>query len=509
MYGCGVDWSAQEGHATRAETCSPFEVSCLFPGDARCDGVGTTSLFVILLAVGDPWGTAVWGHKRILLRCTRGCISVCPHKEETRGGGGDEISFPNQQGPGVGIQSVSRALRTGVPTHRSSCGCVWLVYRHHCCPSPQESCTWVLSLCCRKSERTRCNEPHLFWQNHHLCDWTDLDKRFSEFGPTGLLLTQRKAGTQWSWPSRFPASGRRSQESCPTLLGFGTLRSLWSPWNLPSSQDLEEMWWEPIGRVFLWLCSVCSCAPPPPVSDAFCWESSSSSDSDPRSLSLPPFSMLLLELPTEVWETPNLEVGDKGQKMKRRRAVHKSESWRRQHRSQRTSPELLPRSGFSLCCIVHLLLLPNVLLFFSIVKRAYPLFTAGFKSSRVGLCAQTHLDDPFLSCSLTFPTKIPNISNSFCRGFLIKHLHYYHQHLDWSLFRQFCRMWHWGKRMRQMCNRRRFKQFNLEMPLRSVRLSLLTWCFHRAHWTPHHWTQTDPQSWQSSVGSDSRRRPGG
>lgn len=34
----------------------------------------------------------------------------------------------------------------------------------------------------------------------------------------------------------------------------------------------------------------------------------------------------------------------------------------------------------------------------------------------------------------------------------------------------------------------------------------LTWYFHHAHWTPHHGTQTGPQSWQSSVGSDSPRR---
>lgn len=54
-----------------------------------------------------------------------------------------------------------------------------------------------------------------------------------------------------------------------------------------------------------------------PVSDVFCWESSSSSDSDPRSRSLPPFSMLLLELSAEVWETPNLEVGDNGEKLRR------------------------------------------------------------------------------------------------------------------------------------------------------------------------------------------------
>lgn len=41
-----------------------------------------------------------------------------------------------------------------------------------------------------------------------------------------------------------------------------------------------------------------------------------------------------------------------------------------------------------------------------------------------------------------------------------------------------------------------------------VRLFLLTWCFRRARWTPRHWTRTDPQSWPSSVGSDSPRRPG-
>lgn len=51
----------------------------------------------------------------------------------------------------------------------------------------------------------------------------------------------------------------------------------------------------------------------------------------------------------------------------------------------------LPCSGFSLCCIVDLLLLPDVLLLLSIIKLAYPLFTAGFESSRIGLCTnQTH-----------------------------------------------------------------------------------------------------------------------
>lgn len=52
----------------------------------------------------------------------------------------------------------------------------------------------------------------------------------------------------------------------------------------------------------------------------------------------------------------------------------------------------LPCSGFSLCCIVHLLLLPNVLFLFSIIKLAYPLFTAGLESSRIGLCTNKHTD---------------------------------------------------------------------------------------------------------------------
>ena len=56
-----------------------------------------------------------------------------------------------------------------------------------------------------------------------------------------------------------------------------------------------------------------------PVSDdVFCPESSSSSDSDPWSRSLPPFSMLPLELPSEVWETPNLERRDSGYKLRTR-----------------------------------------------------------------------------------------------------------------------------------------------------------------------------------------------
>lgn len=44
-----------------------------------------------------------------------------------------------------------------------------------------------------------------------------------------------------------------------------------------------------------------------------------------------------------------------------------------------------PCSGFSLCCIVHLLLLPDVLLLFGVVKLADPLFAAGLKSGRIGL----------------------------------------------------------------------------------------------------------------------------
>lgn len=76
----------------------------------------------------------------------------------------------------------------------------------------------------------------------------------------------------------------------------------------------------------------------------------------------------------------------------------------------------LPCSGFSLCCIVHLLHLPNVLLFFSIIKLAYPLFTAGFKSSRIGLCTDRHLDDAFLFKCLVYllPTKTCNKSNNSC-----------------------------------------------------------------------------------------------
>lgn len=62
-------------------------------------------------------------------------------------------------------------------------------------------------------------------------------------------------------------------------------------------------------------------SPPPlhlisrPASDAFCCEesslppsSSSSSEPELRSRSLPPFSKLLLELPVEVWDTPNLRA---------------------------------------------------------------------------------------------------------------------------------------------------------------------------------------------------------
>ncbi len=63
-----------------------------------------------------------------------------------------------------------------------------------------------------------------------------------------------------------------------------------------------------------------------PVSDVFCSESSSSSDSDPRSRSLPPFSMLLLELPSEVWETPNLEERGNGRKLRGNERVNRQQT---------------------------------------------------------------------------------------------------------------------------------------------------------------------------------------
>lgn len=53
-----------------------------------------------------------------------------------------------------------------------------------------------------------------------------------------------------------------------------------------------------------------------------------------------------------------------------------------------TESSLLPCSGFRLSCIVHLFLLPNVLFFLNIVKLLYPLFTAGFKGSCIGLGTQ-------------------------------------------------------------------------------------------------------------------------
>lgn len=154
-----------------------------------------------------------------------------------------------------------------------------------------------------------------------------------------------------------------------------------------------------------------------PGSDVFCSESSSSSDSDPRSRSLPPFSMLLLEPPSEVWETPNLEGSDNRMRLRRDEGVyrHKTEisdvlktatrKWK-----ARNSLWGLPCSGFSLCCIVHLLLFPNVLLFFSIIKLVYPLFTAGFKSSRIGLCINRHLDDVIIPPVTVSNTQITNVS---------------------------------------------------------------------------------------------------
>lgn len=135
-----------------------------FPGMQGVMALGGPPAFLSSSSLSDP-------PEELLSEATRGSFFAAPegasasvHTRKRQGGG--KMSF------GVGVQSGSGALRMEVPTHRSSCGCVWLVYRHHCCPSPQESCTWVPSLCCTKSARTRCTEPHLFWQNHHLCDWT-------------------------------------------------------------------------------------------------------------------------------------------------------------------------------------------------------------------------------------------------------------------------------------------------------------------------------------------------
>lgn len=125
----------------------------------------------------------------------------------------------------------------------------------------------------------------------------------------------------------------------------------------------------------------------------------------------------------------------------------------------------LPCSGFSLCCIVHLLLLPNVLFLFSIIKLAYPLFTAGLESSRIGLCTNKHTDKVVFLSEVSYWSSYNNsITEGNSRLSLIithflthrvtqthaKHLHYYHQHLDWSLFLQFCQRWHCGKRTRNM-----------------------------------------------------------
>lgn len=64
-----------------------------------------------------------------------------------------------------------------------------------------------------------------------------------------------------------------------------------------------------------------------PESDVFCSSDSSSSDSDPRSRSLPPFSMLLLELPSEVWETPNLGTNGNGCKVRTDGRIYRTQKF--------------------------------------------------------------------------------------------------------------------------------------------------------------------------------------
>lgn len=100
-----------------------------------------------------------------------------------------------------------------------------------------------------------------------------------------------------------------------------------------------------------------------------------------------------------------------------------------------------PCSGFSLCCIVHLLLLPDVFLLFGVIKLADPLFAAGLESGRVGLRDKGRR------------RAIKTCGRKHAGGRATRwHLHCYRQHLDWRLFRQSCRTWRCGEReKKQLC----------------------------------------------------------
>ena len=81
------------------------------------------------------------------------------------------------------------------------------------------------------------------------------------------------------------------------------------------------------GCTWVYMTSDWVMSPHVPESDVFCSSDSSSSDSDPRSRSLPPFSMLLLELPSEVWETPNLGTNGNRYKLRKDGRIYRTQKF--------------------------------------------------------------------------------------------------------------------------------------------------------------------------------------
>lgn len=157
----------------------------------------------------------------------------------------------------------------------------------------------------------------------------------------------------WNSPSRIP-------EMCRPAWTYSTRQTIWI------NRIVYVAFWGELKSSVV------------PASDVLSLESSSSSD--PQSCSWPPFSMLPLESPSEVGDTPNLKDGANNDQQP-------SEAKRKAAVGKQLGP---PCSGFSVCCIVHLLLLPDVLfLLFSIVKLAYSLLTTGFKRSCIGLSKNT------------------------------------------------------------------------------------------------------------------------
>lgn len=193
-------------------------------------------------------------------------------------------------------------------THRPSRGFVWLGCPRRCRRRPRGSCTGAPPLRCRRGGG---QHFRMFWG----LVWPNLN--ISKRLP-GERLERREIG-----PARFlvlvaasAAAAAAGGKRVPPRWGLGCRH----PVRLPEICRPAWTWKRGGGGKKIINCLKYNLVytlnrtnsrrrlNASPVSDVFCSKSSSSSDSEPQSCSCPPFSKLLRELPSDVWDTPNLVI---------------------------------------------------------------------------------------------------------------------------------------------------------------------------------------------------------